>query len=56
MWWLWWFHFRISREKFYEFLDEFIQYISRDLNLPNQISLAPDKRLATLLYYLKDTW
>ena len=48
-------NFRMTREKFYELVEELRPYISPDQSTPNYRALTTDKKVAVTLYYLKDT-
>ena len=44
----------MSREKFYKYLKDLFPYIGLDLISPNEISIAVDRKLSILLYFLKN--
>ena len=52
---LWKKNFRLSRAKFYEICNELRLYISPNILSPNHRALLVEKKVATVLYFLKDT-
>ena len=48
-------NFRLPRDEFQKLLDELRPYISPNPKSPNYRALTAEKKLATTLYYLKDT-
>ena len=52
---LWKKDFRLSRAKFYEICNELRLYISPNILSPNYRALLVEKKVAAVLYFLKDT-
>lgn len=48
-------NFRMSQAAFYELVNELSKYIACDKLSPNYRAIAPSKKVAITLYYLKDT-
>jgi len=53
--WCWKKNFRMNKASFYQLVDELRPYIEPNQDSPNHRSLSAEKKLATTLYYLKDT-